>query len=236
MSRADGWRMPKTELHDWERRTAKRYRVPGSARVFWDGESAPVTISDISASGCLLSGERLPEQGARVFLSLDMAGLPNVRLPAITVRNSGEEVAVRFDVPASSVGGLGSLLAQYVLRDETDLHVLVVDADDRSRSGIVSALREMGAQVVAVDGTLGALRGMRADNTNVVLARADVEGLAALSMLSRERPDAFRVAFGRRTAIEHALALGIAQAAADDPSSPKVLGELLRKGRQRTSS
>ncbi|HEX5658036.1 MAG TPA: PilZ domain-containing protein [Polyangiales bacterium] len=228
--------MSKSELHGWERRTAKRYRVPGRARVFFDGDGSPVTLTDISAGGCLLQGERLPAVGTRVFLSLDIGGLPNVRLPAVTVRSDAEVAAVRFEVPATSVGGLDQLLAQYTSSETAELNVLVVDADTRSRTQVTTALRSMGAQVIAVEDALGALRGMRADNTNVVLARADVEGLAALSMLSRERPSAFRVAYGRRTAIDQALAIGIAQAAADDPCSAKALSELLRKGRLRASS
>jgi CheY-like chemotaxis protein len=228
--------MSKSELHGRERRTAKRYRVPGRARVFWDGASSPVTLSDISAGGCLLSGERVPEAGTRVFLSLDIGGLPNVRLPAITVRSDAVVAAVRFEVPATSVGGLDQLLAQFVASEDAELSVLVIDGDARSRLQITTALRGVGAQVTAVEDALGAMRGMRADNTNVVLARADVEGLAALSMLSRERPSAFRVAYGRRTAIDQALAVGIAQAAADDPCSAKVLSELLRRGRSRASS
>jgi CheY-like chemotaxis protein len=228
--------MSKAELHGWERRTAKRYRVPGRARVFWDGEGSPVTLSDISTGGCLLRGERLPITGTRVFLSLDIAGLPNVRLPALTVRRDEDVAAVRFEVPTSSVGGLDQLLEQFVSSESTELSVLVVDADERSRLRITTALRGVGAHVIAVEDAVAALRGARSDNTNVVLARADIEGLAALSMLSRERPSAFRVAYGRRTALDHALAVGIAQAEADDPCSAKVLGELLRKGRLRTSS
>jgi hypothetical protein len=80
------------------------------------------------------------------------------------------------------------------------------------------------------------LRGARELKANVVLARADIEGLAALSGLSHECPNAFRVAFGRKSAIDSALATGIAQAAADDPSSAKCLSELLRKGPARTPS
>lgn len=204
--------------------------------MFWNGDSSPVTISDISSGGCLVRGERLPEAGIRVFLSLDIGGLPNVRLPALTVRSDDQVAAVRFEVPASSVGGLDQLLAQFVSSESVDLSVLVIDGDARSRQRIVMALRGMGAQVIAVDDALAALRGLRADNTNVVLARADVEGLAALSMVGREHPSTFRVAYGRRTALDQALATGIAQAAADDPCSAKVLGELLRKGRLRTSS
>lgn len=227
--------MPKAELHEWERRTAKRYRVQGSARMFWDGDGSPVAISDISAGGCLLRGERLPEAGTRVFLSLDIGGLPNVRLPAITLRRDAEVAALRFEVPATSVGGLDQLLAPFVSEQSRELSVLVIDGDERSRLRITTALRGIGASVIAAEDALAALRRARADNSNVVLARANVEGLAALSMMSRERPSAFRVAYGRRTAIDHALAVGIAQAAADDPCSAKVLGELLRKGQSRSS-
>ncbi len=265
--------MSKAESTKVERRTARRYRVPGSARVFWDGDGAAVTIADMSAGGCLVIGPRLPEVGTRVFLSLDIGGLPNVRLPAITVRvearrsareqdhdGADEEriAAVCFDVPKASVGGLDQLLAQHVqvaLREphapdgharanepqaggrspaherEGMLTVLLVDSDERSRDRIAHTLRAMGAQVRAVDSAAQAMREASKLAASVVLARADVEGLAALSSVSHERPSAFRVAFGRKPAVDSALAHGIAQGTADDPCSAKCLGELLRRGR-----
>lgn len=228
--------MPKAESSGSERRRAKRYRVPGVAKVFWDGGAAPVSIEDMSAGGCLLIGEQLPDVGTRVFLSLDIGGLPNVRLPAVTVRRDleGDEqlAAVRFDVPSSSVGGLDKLLAQHVLHDSNGLSVLVVDSDPRSRERVVTAVRAMGAQVLAVSDAAEAMtRALAGLAPSVVLARADLEGLAALSWLSRDRPHVFRVAFGRRGGIDTALTQGFAQAAADDPCSAKTLGELLRKSR-----
>jgi hypothetical protein len=230
--------MSKAEMTPEDRRTARRYRVPGSARVFWGGEGAPVTISDVSAGGCLVRGVLLPEVGTRVFLSLDIGGLPNVRLPAITVRRKvegGEDMAaVRFEVPVSSTGGLDKLLAQHVHQQSNGLCVLVVDRDERSRERIEHAVRETGAHVLAIDGSEKALRCARELRANVVLARADIEGLAALSALSREYPSAFRVAFGRKSALDSALSMGIAQAAADDPCSAKCLNELLRRGPTRT--
>lgn len=227
--------MSKAETSGFERRTARRYRVPGNAKVFWDGCGCAVAISDMSAGGCLVTGEQLPEVGTRVFLSLDIGGLPNVRLPAITVRReieSGEGVAaVRFDVPTSSVGGLDKLLAQHVLHEQAGLSVLVVDSDVRTRGKIASAVREIGGRVVAV-GTAFEARERVGDRTpNVVLARADAEGMAALNWTARERCSAFRVAFGRRTTIDTALSSGMAQAVADDPASAKCLGELLRTRR-----
>src|SRR5687767_6052886 len=141
--------MSKAESTPEDRRTARRYRVPGSARVFWGGEGAPVTISDVSAGGCLVQGVLLPEVGTRVFRSLDIGGLPNVRLPAITVRRKvegGEEMAaVRFEVPVSSTGGLDKLLAQHVHQQSNGLCVLVVDRDERSRQRIEHAVRQTGA-------------------------------------------------------------------------------------------
>ena len=59
---------------------------------------------------------------------------------------------------------------------------------------------------------------------------------AALAAIARDRPSAFRVAFGRRSALAAAVQEGVAQATADDPSSAKCLGELLRKGRLHTPS
>lgn len=232
--------MSKAESTKVERRTARRYRIPGSARVFWGGDGAAVTIADMSAGGCLVVGPRLPEVGTRVFLSLDIGGLPNVRLPAITVRvearehggnGAGQEriAAVRFAVPAASVGGLDQLLAQHVQDDAEELSVLLVDGDERSRERIAHTIRAMGARVCAVDSAARAMREVNEVAAAVVLARADVEGLAALSGVSHERQSAFRVAFGRKPAVDSALAHGIAQAAADDPCSAKCLGEVLRR-------
>ena len=232
--------MSKAESTHEERRTARRYRVPGSARVFWDGESAPVLIADVSSGGCLLSGEQLPPVGKRVFLSLDIGGLPNVRLPAVTIRRNEENgvpvAALRFEVPSASTGGLDRLLGQHVHHDSVGLSVLVIDRDQRSRERIERAVSETGARVLATESAERALRQVRELRANVVLARADIEGLAALSALSRECPTAFRVAFGRKSAIESALSMGIAQAAADDPCSAKCLGELLKRRPSRTPS
>lgn len=236
--------MSKAESKGIERRTAKRYRVPGSARVFWDGDGAAVSIADMSSGGCLVFGERLPAAGTRVFLSLDIGGLPNVRLPAIAVRSScppdhgvaAPMAALRFEVPTTSVGGLDRLLAQHVHSESANLSVLVVDSDTRSRDRIADAVRAMGASVHVVGTAVAAIASCYELEPNVVLARADAEGLAALDYVTGDQPSAFRVAFGRRHAIDAAVALGIAQASADDPCSAKCLGELLRKGRRRTPS
>jgi hypothetical protein len=206
----------------------------------------------MSAGGCLVIGDQLPDVGTRVFLSLDIGGLPNVRLPAVTVRcdREGDEsmAAVRFDVPATSVGGLDKLLAQHVrvealgpsARDRNNgssgLRVLVVDSDLRSRDRIAQAVRAMGAEVAVSSGDLRSLGDARHLTANVVLARADSAGLATLATIARDRPSAFRVAFGRKSALTAAVLEGIAQATADDPSSAKCLGELLRKGRLHTPS
>lgn len=234
--------MSKAESTRAERRTAKRYRVPGSARVFWGGEGTPVAISDVSAGGCLVAGAALPEVGTRVFLSLDIGGLPNVRLPATTVRrvsdseNESAVAAVRFDVPVTSTGGLDRLLSQFVHPDSAELAVLVVDANERSRERIASAVRKLGAQVWTADSARAALEGVRELEANIVLARADTEGLAVLAALRREWPGALRIAFGRKHAIDTAIDLGVAQAWADDPCSAKHLSELLRRSVTRKSS
>lgn len=232
--------MSKTEGKGIERRTARRYRVPGSARVFWGGDGAPVSIADMSAGGCLVIGDQLPEVGTRVFLSLDIGGLPNVRLPAVTVRcdREGDEsmAAVRFEVPAASVGGLDKLLAQHVRNESSGLRVLIVDSDQRSRERIAHAVRAMGAEVVVSNGDAHKWLDARGLGANVVLARADGEGLATLAAMARDRPSAFRVAYGRRSALTAAVLDGVAQATADDPCSAKCLGELLRKGRLHTPS
>jgi len=193
--------MSKADSKGIERRTARRYRVPGSARVFWGGDGAPVSIADMSAGGCLVIGEQLPDVGTRVFLSLDIGGLPNVRLPAMTVRcdrdGKGSMAAVRFEVPATSVGGLDKLLSQHVRHDISGLRVLVVDSDPRSRAQITQAVRAMGAEVRVWNGDDPvSLRDARDITANVVLARADSAGLATLASIARACPQAFRVAFG----------------------------------------
>ena len=229
--------MPKAQSTS-ERRTARRYRVPGSAKVFWNGDGSPVAIADMSAGGCLVIGELLPEVGTRVFLSLEIGGLPNVRLPAVTVRRERHDAgdclaAVRFDVPNSRTGGLDRLLAQQVSPESDQLTVLVIDSDDRSRARIAHTVERMGAKVVAVSSVDRALLDAPRLSPTLVLARADVPGLAVLSCMSRDQPSAFRVAFGRKSALDAAIALGIAHAATDDPCSPKCLSDLLRRGPRR---
>src|SRR6476620_4603782 len=104
-----------------ERRTATRYPIRGRARLFWPGgDNTLVDLADMSSGGCSLTGRcALPTQGTRVFLSLDIGGLPNVRLPAIAVRCApatsaeGRGGAVRFELPQSSVSCLDRLLAQH---------------------------------------------------------------------------------------------------------------------------
>lgn len=187
-----------------------------------------------------MTGTQLPEVGTRVFLSLDIGGLPNVRLPAVTVRldreGNGSSAAVRFDVPSTCIGGLDRLLAQHIGTEPNPVSVLVVDSDERSRARVAHAVQSSGARVLAVESVEAAQSAVGQLAPSVVLARADGDGLIALSMLGRALPDAFRVAFGRKSAVETALARGVAQAAADDPCSAKCLSELLRKSRARSPS
>ena len=119
---------------------------------------------------------------------------------------------------------------------EAGLAVVIIDADARSRERIADAVRKTGARVIVTASAAAALDDARALDVNVVLARADEEGLRALTGLGRTCPSAFRVAFGRKSAIDSALASGAAQAAADDPCSAKCLSELLQKRRARTPS
>jgi hypothetical protein len=103
-----------------ERRAAARHRVPGTAEVFWGGVTGTcLHISDVSASGCLLRGETLPELGARVVVALALGDLPSVRLTGVVVRTcadadaaggTGAEAAVRFLLPARCMPGVSRLL------------------------------------------------------------------------------------------------------------------------------
>lgn len=215
-----------------ERRAATRYRVPARAQLFWpDARASLVSVSDISSLGCSMVGERLPGVGARVFLSLDVSGLPNVRLPATTVRSErdGDSVsaAVRFDVPASSAQGLDRLLADRSLDRHGRGYVLVIDADTRSRERVCHAVRSRGLRVVGVANTRDAISNVRELPVDSVLVRSDAYGLAALAALVTDAPSLLRIAYGRRDALERALTLGYAHVVADDPTSAKCLGTLL---------
>lgn len=224
--------MPRAGLDGSERRIAERYRVPGKARVFWTGADAvAVSISDTSAGGCQVRGRGLPAAGTRVFLSLELGGLPNVRLAATVIRccQDAEHTAcgLRFDVPAERLAGLSRLLDAEASCAEP--LALVVDSEERSRERVALAVRMAGARVVAVGSAEEALNTVRAESVSLCLARADTEGLAALAAIARESRDTFRVAFGRGNSFNTAVALGFAEATADDPCSAKLLGELIQR-------
>ncbi len=217
-----------------DRRSAIRYRMPGHARVFWpNAEATYASVADLSAKGCLVVGSCLPEAGTDVFLSLNLRGLPNLRLPAKTVRRTElcEQalLALRFELPAQSAPGFDRLLSQRARPVFREALALVVDSDARSRERIVEAASQSGVRVIAVSNTAEAVANARDQHVGVVLARCDLEGIAALAALSRESPGSFRVAFGRRDQVRTALALGYAQATTSDPCSAKVLSSLMQK-------
>jgi CheY-like chemotaxis protein len=225
--------MPRANLGGTERRTAERYRVPGRARVFWVGaEAVAVDVSDMSAGGCQVQGCGLPSAGTRVFLSLELGGLPNVRLAATVVRCSQEQTScgLRFDVPAQRLAGLSRLLNAEVQSTAAGRPLaLIVDSEPRSRERVAVAVELAGARVRAVASAEEALQQVRLDCVSLVLARADTEGLAALAAIAKESRDTFRVAFGRGNGVASAVAMGVAEATADDPCSPKLLGELIQR-------
>jgi CheY-like chemotaxis protein len=226
--------MSKSGLNGTERRTAARYSLPGKARVFWaGGDAEAVSISDMSASGCQIVGASLPATGTRVFLSLELAGLPNVRLAASVVRrtehNGGVHCGVRFDVPADKLTGLSRLLQSQVQQAPSSLLVLVVDSELHSRENVALAVSRTGARVVAVSSAVDAMYKVRELSIDVLLARADTEGLAALAAISKESSHTFRVAFGRGPSLATAVSLGFAEATADDPCSAKCLSDLMQR-------
>jgi CheY-like chemotaxis protein len=226
--------MSKSGLYGTERRTALRSSLPGKARVFWaGGDAEAVSISDMSASGCQIVGAALPDTGTRVFLSLELAGLPNVRLAASVVRrnehNGGVRCGVRFEVPADRLSGLSRLLQSQVHHSLSSPLVLVVDSEEHSRENIALAVSRTGARVVAVSSALDAVANVRQLAVDVLLARADTEGLAALAAISKESSNTFRVAFGRGAALATAVSLGFAEATADDPCSAKCLSDLMQR-------
>ncbi len=211
-----------------DRRTAVRYRVPGHARVFWaDERAAPVTVDDVSAHGCRVTGARVPAAGTHVFLSLDVADLPNVRLPATAIRleedGAGKAAALRFDVPVASTRGLDLLLSQRVAPAGRKAIVLVVDRNALSRARIAEAASGSGADVICVDDASRALMAVRREGIDVVLARCDGTGMTALGAVADESPGTLRVGFGSHEQVAQAIAYGHAQALADDPCSAKWL-------------
>jgi hypothetical protein len=204
--------------------------------VFWPGENAMVELADMSSGGCSIIGDKVPSAGTKVFVSLTIGGLPNVRLPAVAVRSpqgngAGSVAAVRFELPRTSAGGLEKLLAQYTSSSaqRTPFQALLIDSQVRTRDRIAAAVRAAGAEVIAVGTAHEALLRLREYPISVVLARGDLEGLSALGALSRVSPSTFRVVFGRGSARDEALRLGLAQASADDPCSAKCLGALLER-------
>lgn len=226
--------MTKTGVNWIERRTATRYQTPGKARVFWSGgDSEAVSLSDMSAGGCQIVGRALPEVGSRVFVSLELAGLPNVRLGATVVRRWASDdqtsCGLRFDVPSERMSGLTRLLDHQALRDHQMPVVLVVDSDARSRENIALAVEHAGARVIAVAGALEAVSTARGLVIDVLLARADAEGLSALAAIAEESSSTFRVAFGRGPVLTSAITQGFAEATADDPCSAKCLSDLMQR-------
>lgn len=220
-----------TSLHQ-DRRSSVRYRVPGKAHVFWaDTRVAAATLGDVSAQGCLVFGPRVPAVGTRIFLSLEVTGLPNVRLPATAVRHSedrlGEYAALRFDVPKTSTQGLGLLLASQLSASNRVPLVLIVDHISRARSRVADSLQKGGFEVMTVESATDALNAVRHEAVDLVLARCDSSGCAALLAIAHDSPTTLRVGFGRHEQVTQALALRHAQAVSDDPSSAHVLRALL---------
>ena len=185
----------------------------------------------MSAGGCLVQGSDLPDVDTRVFLSLEIAGLPNVRLSATVVRRlrSRREntSALRFDLPPERIDGIARLLEAHVRADRSPLVALVVDSDSRSQVRVRRALEARCDRVLAVDNAIDAVACARAESIGLLLARADAQGLSALAAFMRESSATFRVAFGRGQALITATTLGFAEATTDDPCSAKCLNELL---------
>jgi len=136
---------------------------------------------------------------------------------------------LRFDVPAARLAGLSRLLDAQMTSSQAKPLALVVDSNARSRERVAVAVGLAGARVLAVASAAEALRMVREDNVSLVLARADSEGLAALAAIAHESKNTFRVAFGRGTGFTNAVTRGFAEATADDPCSPKLLGELIQR-------
>jgi CheY-like chemotaxis protein len=221
-----------------ERRAAERFEVDGRAELYWPSAYAmALHVRDVSSLGCSVFGARAPAPGTRVFVSLDLLGLPNVRLPATAVRSGddrlGSHAALRFEVPQRSMAGLELLLLESARRACGRPLLLIVDRNSTQRMRAAEAARSSGTDVIFVENAAQALNAVRNEAVDVLLARCDPSGDAALSAVARESPRTLRVGFGRRKQVEQALAMGSAQTYVDDPCSPKCLQRILDEHQRR---
>jgi len=143
----------------------------------------------------------MPRAGERLWVALQVSGLPDLRLPARAVRESAAadglpRIAVRFDVPTERVSGLDLLLLQLLQEQDGRGIVLVIEPDAKVRDRLAKTVRRSGARSVAVARTEDALRILALLRVDTVLTRAHPEGVLALLTVGARVPHARRAILG----------------------------------------
>jgi hypothetical protein len=208
-----------------DRRAACRYLVPAQARLWWEGSAGVhASVSNVSATGCRLEGETMPRMGERLWVSLAVPGLPDLRLPARAVRESASpagmpRAAVRFDVPSDRVSGLELLLLQRLEEEDGQGVVLIIEPDARTRERLVKTVRRSGQRSIAVARTDDALRMLNWLRIDTLLARAHPEGVLALLTVGARVPHARRALIGGGEAVHTLQARGDVDVILDELAS-----------------
>lgn len=168
----------------------------------------------------------MPRMGERLWVSLDVEGLPDLRLPARAVRESAgpdgtPRAAVRFDVPTDRVSGLELLLLQHLQELDGQGVVLIIEPDPQIRDNMGKTVRRSGVRSVGVARTEDALRVLSWLRVDTLLARAHPEGVLALMTVGARAPHARRAIVGGGEAALTLRARGDVDVILDDsPRSP----------------
>jgi hypothetical protein len=202
-----------------ERRAALRYRGAGVAALRWkEHDTARTAVLDVSALGCQLAGEHVPNVGESVSICLDLQGVPGLELPAQAVRCGRHArdflVGLEFQLRASAKRALARLLSLSLSAQRSPTFVMVSEPDETVRTTVVEAVRSLGARVLAVSNSVDAARAAQHFAIAALLVGTDEHGLLALATFAAELPHVFRVAYGRDSETERTLRLGYAHARA----------------------
>jgi hypothetical protein len=200
-----------------ERRAALRYRGEGLAALRWkEHEATRTSVLDVSALGCQVVGEHVPQVGDPVSICLDLQGVPGLELEARAVRCGRHArdllVGLEFHLRASAKRALARLLSLSLSAQRSPSFVMVSEPDETVRATVAQAVRSLGARVLAVSNSLDAARAAQHFAIAAVLVGADENGLLVLATFAAELPHVFRVAYGREADTERTLRLGYAHA------------------------
>jgi hypothetical protein len=202
-----------------ERRAALRYRGEGLAALRWKAQGeARASLLDVSALGCQVAGEQVPEVGEPVSICLDLQGVPRLELQAQAVRCGRHArdllVGLEFQLRGSAKRALARLLSLSLSAQRTPWFVMVSEPDESVRVTVAQSVRALGARVLAVSNSLDAVRAAQHFAIAALLVSANEHGLLALATFAADLPQVFRVAYGRDSETERSLQRGYAHARA----------------------